>query len=117
MSSPIMPAQGLSGPPIEDPRTRTDIGDVGAFMSELASGVSALSVDAGRGGPPPEVLDQILAAGRIGEQLRDGGHEVRFFAPADGGHVRIEVHDRDGNTLAALSAAAAMELATGSPLN
>jgi len=134
MSSPIVPAPGPLGPP---PSTQdrpagpgvaasTGIGDVGSFIAELAAGVSALSIAAGRNpdrvvdavaGPPPEVLDQIAAAGRIGEQLRDAGHELRFFTPSDGGRVTIEVHDRDGNSVGRISPAAALELAAGSPLN
>lgn len=127
MSSPILPVHGPSGPnPASsnapssaraDGPADTGIGDVGAFIDQLAAGVSALSVHDGRGGPPAEVHDQILAAGRIGEQLREAGHELRFFPAAGGGRVRIEVHDRDGNKLATLSPAAALELAAGSPLN
>lgn len=128
MSSPILPAQGLSGPSVQNtpaskqptPGARdadTAIGDVGAFIDQLAAGVSALSVQDERDGPPPEVLDQIIAAGRIGEQLREAGQELRFFPAVDGGRVHIEVHDRDGNKLGTLSPAAALELAAGSPLN
>jgi hypothetical protein len=95
MSSPILPVQGQSGPPIAKP-------------SEAALGTT---------GPPPEVLDQIAAAGKIGEQLREAGHELRFFTPAEGGRVRIEIHDRDGNPVGTLSPTAALELAAGSPLN
>jgi hypothetical protein len=101
----------------------TAIGDVGAFIDQLAAGVSALTIasspegEASPSGPPPEVLDQIAAAGKIGEQLREVGHELRFFAPTDGGRVRIEIHDRDGNVLGTVSPAAALELAAGSPLN
>jgi hypothetical protein len=152
MSSPILPVQGPSSPVIASPteadpgtpasdgvaggastaagpHASTGIGDVGAFIAQLAAGVSALSIEAGRnpgradrvvdavGGPPPEVLDQIAVAGRIGEQLREAGHELRFFAPSAGGRVRIEIHDRDGNALGTLSPAAALALAAGSPLN
>ncbi len=140
MSSPILPVQGLSSPVIANPteadpgtpgsdsvavgtstamgaHAGTGIGDAGAFKAQLTAGVSALSIEAGRGGPPPEVLEQIAVAGRIGEQLREAGHELRFFAPSDGGRVRIEIHDRDGNALGTLSPAAALALAAGSPLN
>jgi hypothetical protein len=136
MSSPILPAQGPTGPPIEnrpanevtasspaDAAASTAIGDVGAFIDQLAAGVSALNIaaspsrEADRIGPPSQVLDQIAVAGRIGEQLREAGQELRFFPAADGGRVRIEVHDRDGNAIGNLSPAAALELAAGSPLN
>jgi hypothetical protein len=103
MSSPIPPIQGpptLPGHTIDNPRSS-----------------AATGIDAGCAGPPPEVLDQVAAAGQIGEQLREAGHELRFFPSSDGGRVRIEVHDRDGNTLGTLSPAAALELAAGSPLN
>jgi hypothetical protein len=136
MSSPILPAQGPSGPPIEnrpaseltasaqpDACASTAIGDVGTFIDQLAAGVNALTItsapqgEVDRIGPPPHVLDQIAAAGRIAAQLRDAGQELRFFPAADGGRVRIEVHDRDGNAIGNLSPAAALELAAGSPLN
>jgi len=133
MSSPILPAQGPTGPTIEKPAASlaptgqrveagadSGIGDVGTFIAQLAAGVSALSIEAGRGEGgrvPDHVLDQITAAARIGAQLREAGHELRFFPAADGGRVQIEVHDRDGNKLGMLSPAAALELAAGSPLN
>jgi len=137
MSSPLQPVQGHLGPNIETPSTgaaatprgtdaanqareadaSTGIGDVGSFISQLAAGVNALSVEAHRNEPPPEVLDEIVVASRIGEQLREAGHELRFFPSSEGGRVRIEVHDRDGNTLGTVSPAAALELAAGSPLN
>jgi hypothetical protein len=124
MSSPILPIQGPTGPSIDNPQAAaagseasTGIGDVGAFIDELAAGVSALNMQDARNRPPREVLDQIAVAARVGAQLRDAGHELRFFPSATGGRVRIEVHDRDGNTLGTLSPAAALELAAGSTLN
>ncbi len=95
----------------------TEVGDVGTFIAELAAGVNALGIEAARGGPPPEVLDQIAAAGRIGEQLHAGGFQVRYLADAGDGPMTIELHDLDGNSVATLSPAAALELAAGSPLN
>jgi hypothetical protein len=144
MSSPTQPIKAppaIPGPTIDNPHSSdavagrasgatssrygdpaagpaaTAIGDVGTFIEQLAAGVSALEIDASRVGPPPEVLDQVAVAGRIGEQLREAGHELRFFPSSEGGRVRIEVHDRDGNTLGTLSPTAALELAAGSPLN
>ncbi|MGO9762988.1 MAG: hypothetical protein ACLP1Q_17185 [Solirubrobacteraceae bacterium] len=80
----------------------------------MAAGETKLALVASRGGPPPELLDQIAAAGRIEEQLRESGHQLRFTA-ADGGRTTIELHDRDGNDVRILSTAEALELAAGKP--
>ena len=52
-----------------------------------------LAVDASRGGPPPEVLHQIAAAGRIEEQLRESGQQLRFLSATPDEHVVSSSHD------------------------
>ncbi len=86
-------------------------------MSELDASRHGLSIEAARGGPPAEVLDQIASAGRIHEQLHRAGEELAFVAGAPGEPVRIEVRDRQGNTLRTLSVAEAMEIAAGKPVD
>ncbi|HLH14254.1 MAG TPA: hypothetical protein VKV16_05650 [Solirubrobacteraceae bacterium] len=116
MSSPILPAQSLLGSPNSTsthPAATTEIGDVGAFIDGLANGVGSLSVDVTRGAPPPELLAQIAATAHVAERMRENGYEVRFFDSADSAPTRIELHDGDGNVLSTLSAAEALELATG----
>jgi hypothetical protein len=118
MSSPIIPIEGPLDP---HPVTTTTAvaadhaARVGTFASELAAGNTQLAIIASRGGPPPEVLDQIAAAATIEEQLRDSGRQLRFSA-TDGGRTLIELQDRDGNTLRGVSTAEAFELAAGKPL-
>jgi hypothetical protein len=115
MSSPILPVQGpVAQPTNTTAHVSTEIGDVGSFSDELAGGVSALNIDAARGGPPPEVLDQIAAAAAVADELRDNGYQMRFFPGAPGERVRIELHDADGQAVSTLSCAEAIEMASGS---
>lgn len=73
-----------------------------------------LSLSVARGGPPLEVLDQILAAGEVAEELRESGYELRFLRSARG-RTRIELHDAAGSTVSTLSTAEAVELAVAWP--
>jgi hypothetical protein len=114
MSSPITPIEG----PL-DPHTVTttaaDAECIVTFAPELAAGETKLAIIASRGGPPPEVLDQIATAATIEEQLRESGRQLRFSA-TDGGRTRIELHDGDGNVVRHVSTAEALELAAGRSL-
>lgn len=74
-----------------------------------------LTVEAARGGPPHEVLDQIVAADAVALQLRDSGYQLRFFPGAGSERTRIEIHDADGVTVSALSAAQAVAMAATAP--
>jgi hypothetical protein len=116
MSSPVLPINGPSGLSRVTPSAGARTEDIGAFVSELTAGEATFALAASRGGPPAEVLDQIAAAGRIEEQLRASGHQLRFSPAAQGERTRIEIHDRDGNPVRALSTAEALELAAGKPL-
>jgi hypothetical protein len=116
MSSPILPINGPLGLLRVAPSAGAGAEDIGAFVSELTAGEATLALAASRGGPPAEVLDQIAAAGRIEEQLREGGHQLRFSAAAQGERIRIEIHDHEGNPVRTLSTAEALELAAGKPL-
>jgi hypothetical protein len=114
LSSPSSPT-GLSSPSSPTAPATTAIGDVSAFIAQLAAGVGALSVRDARCGPPPELREQIDAARRIGEQLRERGFELRFFTAAERGSTTIEIHDRAGNAVGELSAAEALQLASDGP--
>jgi hypothetical protein len=113
MSSPILPIQGAPDSSIAAPSADGDAADISAFVSELAAREATLAPVASRGAPPPEVFDQIAAAGRIHEWLRENGHQLRFLAAAPGERTRIELHDGDGNAVRTLSVAEAFELAAG----
>jgi hypothetical protein len=115
MSSPTQPIDGPLGQATLTPSAPAGVDDIGAFLSELAASADSLAVDASRGGPPPEVLDQIAAAGRIEDQLRESGQQLRFHAATPAEHVRIDLHDSQGNVVRALSIAEALELAAGRP--
>jgi len=112
MSSPIMPIQGPPDLSTEATSADSDAADINAFVSELAASEAMLAPVASRGAPPPEVFDQIAAAGRIHERLRESGHQLRFFADAAGERPRIEIHDGEGNAVRTLSATEAFELAS-----
>jgi hypothetical protein len=87
-----------------------------AFVSELASSERSLAIEAAQGGSPPaEVLDQIAAAGRIEEQLRESGNQLRFSA-GHGPRVTIELLSTETNTVRAISAVEAIQIAAGGPL-
>jgi hypothetical protein len=113
MSLPIMPIQVPLGQP--RPSENAKDASVGAFVSELSASDHALAIEAGRGGPPAEVLDQIAAAGRISEQLREDGTHVRFSTGRDQ-RVAIELLDTKSNTVSKLSIAETLEIASGKPL-
>jgi hypothetical protein len=65
--------------------------------------------------PPPEVLDQIAAAGRICRQLGESGRELRFSEGQEG-RVTVELADREGNTVKSMLISEALEIAAGKPL-
>jgi hypothetical protein len=115
MSSPLLPIEGHLSPSTTDTQAVAGAEDTGSFLGGETPLDTALDVVASRGGPPPYVLEQIAAAGRIDEELRDGGHQLRFLTAEDG-RTRIELQDRDGNPHRTLSVAEALELAAGRPL-
>ncbi len=113
MNSPILPTEG----PLDLSRSTScadsDMTDVTELVSELTAREATLAPVASRGTPPPQLLDQIAAAGRVHEQLCDRGQHLRFFAAAAGERARIEIHDGEGAVVRSLSAAEAIELAGG----
>jgi hypothetical protein len=117
MTSPIMPfngpssSAGLSYPmsPISDAE------DPAAFQSDLSASDRLLANQHGSGTPPPEVLDQVAAAGRISREMRESGHELRF-SESQGGRVTVELSDRKGKTVKSMSISEALEIAAGKPV-
>jgi hypothetical protein len=116
MSSPILPITDFTGRPTDIPQAPTGAEDIGAIVSALSAGEFPLTLIASRGGPPPELLEEIAAAGMIEERLRDGGHRLRFTSAVGGRPTTIELIDRDGNTMRSLSTAEALEVAAGKSL-
>jgi hypothetical protein len=116
MSSPIMPTRGPVGPSATTAPPGADVDDIGALVAGLSAGEGTLVLQASRGGPPAEVLEQIASAERIERRLRERGRRLRFHAAEPGGRARIELHDLEGDTLTELSAAEALEIVAGKPL-
>ena len=114
MSSPILPISDSPRPSAAGPPGET--GDVAAFMSELTAGERALAIEASRGGPPPEVLESMAAAGRIHEELRQSGYELAFTGPIHGRPVEVELRDGAGRTVRKPSLAEALEIVAGKPV-
>jgi len=115
MSSPIVPIQGPSGPPESMSSARALPADMGMFIAELTASSRALEVEADDAGPPPEVMDQIAAAGRISRQLGESGHELRF-SEGSGGRVTVELADSEGNAVRTMKVSEALQIAAGKPL-
>lgn len=112
MSSPIMPAEGAlapAGQKDQTPFTASMQATADSFGSELGACLRALESDLSAG-PPPEVLDQIEAAGRISRRLDESGHAVRF-SEGSGGRIAVELHDREGHVVRSMSISEALELA------
>jgi len=115
MSSPIMPIQGPVGPASPTSTRRVADGEPNAFVAELQGSDRDLRIVAALNGPPPDVLDQIEAAGRIHDQLHESGYEVRFSSD-DEGRPAIELHDRGGNTVRTMSISEVLDVTAGKPL-
>lgn len=109
MNSPIMPITG----PLDLAATAPCADDLSVLVSELTDSEATLAPLASRGAPPPQVLEEIAAAGGIHEQLRESGRHVRFFIAEPGEHAYLEIHDDDGNLVRTVSMTEAVELAAG----
>lgn len=116
MSSPSLPVQGPPGLPTTIAPDAASSEDAVAFIAELAADVGALTLAASRGGPPPEVLEQIAAAGVLAERMREGGHQLRFLDAGSYERTRIEVQDARGVAMRVLTATEAAELAVSGSL-
>ncbi|HTC60647.1 MAG TPA: hypothetical protein VK691_11085 [Solirubrobacteraceae bacterium] len=93
----------------------SDAGDPASFQSDLSAADRLLASQHGSGTPPPEVLDQVAAAGRISREMRESGHELRF-SEGQGGRVTVELSDRKGKTVKNMSISEALEIAAGKPV-
>ncbi|MGA9316374.1 MAG: hypothetical protein WBV77_17315 [Solirubrobacteraceae bacterium] len=117
MTSSILPFSGpslLAG--LSYPMSfMSNAGDPAAFQSELSASDRLLASQDGSGTPPPEVLDQIAAAGRISREMRESGHELRFSKGQEG-RVTVELADREGKTVKSMLISEALEIAAGKPV-
>ncbi len=117
MTSSILPFNGLcslAGLSYPMPFT-DDAGDPAAFQSDVSASDRLLASQDGSGTPPPEVLDQVAAAGRISREMRESGHELRF-SKGQGGRVTVELEDRESKTVKSMLISEALEIAAGKPV-
>ncbi len=117
MTSPILPFSGSrSSAGLFYPMSSMgDAEDPAASQSDLSASDRLLASQDGSGTPPPEVLDQVAAAGRISREMRESGHELRF-SEGQGGRVTVELSDRKGKTVKSMSISEALEIAAGKPV-
>jgi hypothetical protein len=113
MSSPIMPTGDPRAPSQPTSSEPGDAPNLSAFVAELAASERSLTIEDTRGGPPPEVLRQMHAAGRIGEQMRERGAEVRFSF-SEAGRVTAELCE--GEHVRRLSSAEVFDIVVGKQL-
>ncbi|HEY5288071.1 MAG TPA: hypothetical protein VIJ50_13295 [Solirubrobacteraceae bacterium] len=117
MTSPILPFNGPSSLAGFNPTsTSRDADGSDTFQPGHSAGERLLASQDGSGTPPPEVLDQVAAAGRISREMRESGHELRFSDGA-GGRVTVELSDREGKTVKNMLISEALEIAAGSPVH
>jgi hypothetical protein len=117
MTSPILPFNGPSSSAglSHSMSFMSDAGDPAASQPDLSPSDRLLAGQDGSGTPPPEVLDQVAAAGRISREMRESGHELRF-SEGRGGRISVELSDRKGKTVKSMSISEALELAAGMPV-
>jgi hypothetical protein len=84
-------------------------GSGGGFADALRA--QSDTVDAIPSAPPPEVMDEVLAAQRAIEDMHARGRRLHF--EMDAGRVKILLQDLDGNTLREIPPSHALEVAGG----
>ena len=69
------------------------------------------TVDAIPAAPPPEVMDEVLAAQRAIQEMHDRGRTLHFSM--DSGRVKILLQDLDGNIIREVPSSKAVDIARG----
>jgi hypothetical protein len=116
MTSSILPFSGpRSSAGLSYPMSFMSDEDPAGSQSDLSESDRLLASQHGSGTPPPEVLDQVAAAGRISREMRESGHELRFSKNQEG-RVTVELSDRKDKTVKSMSISEALEVAAGKPV-
>ncbi len=106
-------------PPYTDP-ARPAPPPAGSAIDRLAAELSrsegTRAIDITRSSPPEEVLEQMAHADAISRRLCEEGYRISFALSADSSSLQIALRDATGAFLRMLSAAEAVELAAGRPL-
>ncbi len=90
----------------------------GGSANPLAGLDAAVQVDVGVPGSPPDHLrEEMAAANRRVDELREQGRELHFNADPESGRIVIEVTDLDGNVIRTIPASKLLEVAGGAPLD
>jgi hypothetical protein len=106
-------------PPISGGVERTEPPSRGApapqagFNAALDAAVNVSTLPAS---PPPAVLEDMHAAARVYQELRDQQRELHFEV-SDSGHVAVQVRDLDGNVIRTIPASKALDVASGAALD
>jgi hypothetical protein len=113
MSFDLSALDPLRAARVEPPRpgARAAAPSGGGFADALAKKQSAAGVDAIPASPPPEVVDEMLAAQRAIADMHARGRELHFNM--DSGRLRIEVRDLAGNVIKQIPPSRALEIAGG----
>lgn len=112
MNSPLLPTSGPSGPATRNASGAASDADPTAFATELGAHHRPLTIGARTAGPPSELLEQMADAGRLQQQLRERGEELRFSDP-DHGELSIVLHNSAAMLSRRLSVAEAFAIAAG----
>ena len=104
----INPARNLRLAP-ERPAARA--AGAGADADAGVLKAADVTVDAIPSAPPPEVMDEVLAAQRAIEEMHDRGRTLHFSM--DSGRVKILLQDLDGNVIKEVPSSRAVDIARG----
>jgi flagellar protein FlaG len=106
-------------PPVSgiDPTAKTPRSAGGAKGAGFDAALkhAAVTVDTIPASPPPDVLQEMQDAAKVAEKLRAMQRELHF-EPQPNGRVIVQVRDLDGNVIRTIPPSAALEVASGSPL-
>ena len=94
-------------PPRSAPGAKADFG------ASLDAAVNLSTLPAS---PPPAVLEDMLAAARVADDLHAQARELHFEV-LDSGRVAVQVRDLEGNVIRTIPPAKALEVAAGAPLD
>jgi flagellar protein FlaG len=83
------------------------------FGASLEAAINASTLPAS---PPPSVLEDMRAAGRVAADLREQNRELHFDA-SESGRVVVQLRDLDGNVIRTIPPAKALEIAAGAPVD
>lgn len=112
MSAPIQFPEGLGGIAPSAPSARTK-GARAPTAARPASELSAaVAVETTPSAPPPEVLAQVQAAGRVYDRLRSEGVTVRFTRDPLG-RLRASLYNDEGGQVRDLTPSETVALAAG----